>query len=574
MGEAQHTHAQCTASPTHRREHGAVSDSVLCSASASAAWSWCIALSAAVGAVGVVLAGGFISRIRRLFISKREVRMLMNGLDAAGKTTILYKLKLGEIVTTIPTIGFNVETVEYRNIAFTVWDVGGRDKIRPLWRHYYQNSVSSRHTRARGAQQRAEVARQLCSLILSLRVCVQNALIWVVDSNDRERLDGDDYTSTKEELHKALTEDELRDAPLLVFANKQDLPNSMKVQEITERLGLNKLRNRQWFIQGCCATSGDGLYEGLEWLSEAIKRQVVTPSRRNQYTAPIIPVAPPVYVPPIEPQPRKVGVLGVMDAISSENPNAFAVHALAPPIAAAAPASPPTPPLLAIMPPANYKIETVKADPVIAARAGFSAGSRGPNLNGVPRAPPMTRRFMAPRAPAAAAAVAATADSLRAPVSSRLFPSFPRTPEGDAHMQSSPNLKTMLKRHAESEPGSGSELVVVGKPERLESGEVSVVIEKQTAARHPSFDLKHSPLVSLAVRYPLSEIDHPLSKSEARLHGLTLDSPPSTPPRKRSAVVADSEFVIVERVEEEEDMVVVPHAQAGKNNVRLTMVEC
>lgn len=62
------------------------------------------------------------------------------GLDAAGKTTILYKLKLGEVVTTIPTIGFNVETVEYKNISFTVWDVGGQDKIRPLWRHYYTNT--------------------------------------------------------------------------------------------------------------------------------------------------------------------------------------------------------------------------------------------------------------------------------------------------------------------------------------------------------------------------------------------------------------------------------------------------
>lgn len=68
----------------------------------------------------------------RLF-GKKDVRILMVGLDAAGKTTILYKLKLGEIVTTIPTIGFNVETVEYKNISFTVWDVGGQDKIRPLW---------------------------------------------------------------------------------------------------------------------------------------------------------------------------------------------------------------------------------------------------------------------------------------------------------------------------------------------------------------------------------------------------------------------------------------------------------
>lgn len=100
----------------------------------------------------------FATLFKGLF-GKKEMRILMVGLDAAGKTTILYKLKLGEIVTTIPTIGntfiqydkemhlnlylfpgFNVETVEYKNISFTVWDVGGQDKIRPLWRHYFQNT--------------------------------------------------------------------------------------------------------------------------------------------------------------------------------------------------------------------------------------------------------------------------------------------------------------------------------------------------------------------------------------------------------------------------------------------------
>lgn len=160
---------------------------------------------------------------------KKDMRILMVGLDAAGKTTILYKLKLGEIVTTIPTIGFNVETVEYKKINFTVWDVGGQDKIRPLWRHYFQNT---------------------------------QGLIFVVDSNDRERID-----EASEELNKMLSEDELRDAILLVFANKQDLPNSLQVAELTEKLGLNKIQNRKWFIQSTCATSGDGLYEGLDWLS-------------------------------------------------------------------------------------------------------------------------------------------------------------------------------------------------------------------------------------------------------------------------------------------------------------------
>ena len=73
------------------------------------------------------------------FSKQKEKRILMMGLDNAGKTTILYKSKLGEVVSTIPTIGFNVETVEYKNICFTVWDVGGQDKIRPLSTHYYHN---------------------------------------------------------------------------------------------------------------------------------------------------------------------------------------------------------------------------------------------------------------------------------------------------------------------------------------------------------------------------------------------------------------------------------------------------
>lgn len=197
------------------------------------------------------------------------MRILMVGLDAAGKTTILYKLKLGEgkfsvrqlvpstfwprfaihpniqtipcamilVVTTIPTIGFNVETVEYKNISFTVWDVGGQDKIRPLWRHYYQNT---------------------------------QGLIFVVDSNDVDRID-----AARDEMHRMLNEDELRDAVLLVFANKQDLPNAMSAAELTDKLGLHGLRPsyRQWYIQACCATTGDGLYEGLDWLSATLSRK-------------------------------------------------------------------------------------------------------------------------------------------------------------------------------------------------------------------------------------------------------------------------------------------------------------
>jgi ADP-ribosylation factor protein 1 len=88
----------------------------------------------------------------------------------------------------------------------------------------------------------------------------------VVDSNDRERV-----SEAKEELQRMLNEDELRDAILLIFANKQDLPNAMNATEITDKLGLQALRTREWFIQSTCATNGDGLFEGLEWLSTHLK---------------------------------------------------------------------------------------------------------------------------------------------------------------------------------------------------------------------------------------------------------------------------------------------------------------
>jgi len=122
-----------------------------------------------------------------------------------------------------------------QELSFTVWDVGGQDKIRPLWRHYFQNT---------------------------------QGLIFVVDSNDRERVG-----EAREELMRMLAEDELRDAILLVFANKQDLPNAMNAAEVTDKLGLHTLRNRNWYIQATCATSGDGLYEGLDWLAGQLKNR-------------------------------------------------------------------------------------------------------------------------------------------------------------------------------------------------------------------------------------------------------------------------------------------------------------
>merc|ERR550539_449735 len=144
-------------------------------------------------------------------------------------------MKLGEVITTVPTVGFNVESVEYRNLRLQVWDVGGQDKIRKLWRHYFQGT---------------------------------DGLIFVVDSSDRDRVQ-----DAREELSKMLSEEEMRDAVVLVYANKQDLPGAMNASDTADKLGLQSLRHKEWFIQPTCATSGDGLYEGLDWLSRTISKR-------------------------------------------------------------------------------------------------------------------------------------------------------------------------------------------------------------------------------------------------------------------------------------------------------------
>ncbi|KAF8375151.1 arf-6 [Pristionchus pacificus] len=164
---------------------------------------------------------------------KKELRILMLGLDAAGKTTILYKLKLDQSVTTIPTVGFNVETVTYKNIKFNVWDVGGQDKIRPLWRHYYTGT---------------------------------QALIFVIDCADRERVD-----EARQELHRIINDREMTEAVILIFANKQDLADSMSLPEVQEALQMNKIRDRAWYVQPAVASTGQGLHEGLTWLSTNCK---------------------------------------------------------------------------------------------------------------------------------------------------------------------------------------------------------------------------------------------------------------------------------------------------------------
>uniref|UniRef100_A0A3Q2D885 RING-type E3 ubiquitin transferase n=1 Tax=Cyprinodon variegatus TaxID=28743 RepID=A0A3Q2D885_CYPVA len=146
---------------------------------------------------------------------KMEIRVVTLGLDGAGKTTILFKLKQDEFMQPIPTIGFNVETVEYKNLKFTIWDVGGKHKLRPLWKHYYLNTQGRK--------------KRLHTKQLRLLLTIPMLFAW------------------------------------------QDVPGALSVEEMTELLSLHKLCcGRSWHIQGCDARSGMGLHEGLDWLSRQL----------------------------------------------------------------------------------------------------------------------------------------------------------------------------------------------------------------------------------------------------------------------------------------------------------------
>ncbi|XP_015372025.1 PREDICTED: ADP-ribosylation factor-like protein 1 [Diuraphis noxia] len=176
--------------------------------------------------------GGFYSYFKNLF-GEKELRILILGLDGAGKTTILYRLQVGEVVTTIPTIGFNVEQVTYKNIKFQVWDLGGQTSIRPYWRCYYSNT---------------------------------DAVVYVIDSVDRERMG-----IAKDELMYMLKEEELNGAILTILANKQDVEGCMNVTEIHQALGLDSLKNRTFQIFKTSAKKGIGLDEAMDWLCNTLQ---------------------------------------------------------------------------------------------------------------------------------------------------------------------------------------------------------------------------------------------------------------------------------------------------------------
>jgi len=175
---------------------------------------------------------GLLTIIRKNRQKEKEMRVLFLGLDNAGKTTILKKLNGEDTMSISPTLGFNIKTFVHGKYTLNIWDVGGQRTLRPYWRNYFEQT---------------------------------DAIVWVVDSGDRMRMD-----DCKEELYGLLQEDRLAGASLLVFANKQDIHGSMTDAEIQEALGLHSIKSHHWKIWSCSAVTGDNLVKGLDWVVDDI----------------------------------------------------------------------------------------------------------------------------------------------------------------------------------------------------------------------------------------------------------------------------------------------------------------
>jgi len=176
--------------------------------------------------------GNLWSLWQNLFQGEKEVKAIIVGLNNAGKTTTLYQLHLGQVVSTQPTIGSNVEEVRRGKVRFQCWDLGGQESLRKTWEMYFTNT---------------------------------QAVLLVVDSTERERIE-----VVKRELQLLLAHEDLQGAVILVLANKQDVKGAMTAAEISEKLELHSIKGRSWHIEGCCALTGEGLTEGMDWVAQTL----------------------------------------------------------------------------------------------------------------------------------------------------------------------------------------------------------------------------------------------------------------------------------------------------------------
>jgi len=173
---------------------------------------------------------GLLTIIRKVKRKEREIRILLVGLDNAGKTTIVKRLCGDDISTVSPTLGFQIKTVHRGGYALNIWDVGGQKSLRSYWRNYFERT---------------------------------DALVWVVDSADTARM-----RDCRDELHRLLQEERLAGASLLIFANKQDVKGSAAAEVVRdEGLRLGELAGtRHTKVLGCSAVRGEGLEEGFDWI--------------------------------------------------------------------------------------------------------------------------------------------------------------------------------------------------------------------------------------------------------------------------------------------------------------------
>ncbi|XP_014767829.1 ADP-ribosylation factor-like protein 2 [Octopus bimaculoides] len=181
---------------------------------------------------------GLLTLLKKMKQKEKEMRILMLGLDNAGKTTVLKKFNGEDVDTISPTLGFNIKTLEHLGYKLNIWDVGGQKSLRSYWKNYFEST---------------------------------DGLIWVVDSADRMRLQ-----DCKQELDALLLEERLADATLLVFANKQDLPGALKAEEIREILKLDNIKSHHWLILDCSALTGENLLQGMDWLIGDIASRIFT----------------------------------------------------------------------------------------------------------------------------------------------------------------------------------------------------------------------------------------------------------------------------------------------------------
>ncbi|NXI48882.1 ARL14 protein, partial [Chloroceryle aenea] len=166
----------------------------------------------------------------------KQPNILMLGLDFAGKSTLLYKFKYNEVFLTSPTVGFNVDMIETeKDFTMTFWDVGGQQKMRQVWCNFLENA---------------------------------DGVLYVVDSSDKRRLE-----ESKKEFALILKSEFLKNVPVVVLANKQDLPGALNAEEITRRFHMKKYcSDRNWYVQPCCAVTGEGLSEALQRLTAFAKQ--------------------------------------------------------------------------------------------------------------------------------------------------------------------------------------------------------------------------------------------------------------------------------------------------------------